>query len=143
MQGSARISERSQEEGRERDKILYLIDKLRSITLAVQIAPFVYTFLYIIAISLYFFVSDGTAVLLDTFLYVSPLITILFLVESRILKLCKWHRTACVIPIMAHFPVIIDTYLYELSTDWVYVTLSTILLMSALLLVAAYNVFFR
>lgn len=71
---------------------------LRRVTFAVQVLPFVYSSLYIVSLVLYGNVPEEAQMAADSLLYVSPVCIAAFLVLSRILKLCRWHRTACVIP---------------------------------------------
>lgn len=84
------MANREQEIG----QIKYLIDKLRYITLAVQILPFVYSFFYILSLAMYLICDESALRILDTLFYVSPIVVCAFLVESHILKLCKWHKAA-------------------------------------------------
>ena len=125
----------------ERDKILAILERMRSITLAVQVIPFIYTGLYIIALICYLFASENVLTVIDTFLYVSPVMVVAFLVESRILKLCKWHKMACALPLLPQVSIIIDRYFHELCVEDIYVHFTVITLMAVLLLVAAYKVF--
>lgn len=126
-----------------REKIKYLIEKLRTITLVVQFAPFAYTFLYIIILCAYPFCAESVLNVLDTLFYVSPLVIALTLVESRVLRLCKWHRRACVLPLIPQIWVFVDYHIIRLSTGQVYMHYATIFVMCILLLIAAYNVFFK
>lgn len=126
-----------------RDAIKYVVSKLRAITLAVQIIPFAYTSIYIITLILYLFASEEVLTILDTFLYVSPIIIICMIVESKVLKLCRWHKTACTLPAIPQINIIIDRYIYEFSIRAEIIHLSIILLMSILLLIASYNVFLK
>ena len=103
----------SQEQGV--DRIKYLIEKLRSITLAVQIGPFAYTFFYIVTLILYLFLPESALWVLDTLFYTSPIVVCEFLVFSRILKLCRWHRGACALPLMPQVFVFIDHYITDLT----------------------------
>lgn len=66
-----------------------LIKKLRSVTLAVQLIPFVYNVLYILALIIYYEGSETAAQVADSFMYVSPVTIVSFLVLSKMLKLCK------------------------------------------------------
>ena len=91
----------------------------------------------------YLFVSDYVCTMLDTLFYVSPVTVVIFLCLSKTLKLCKWHRAACALPLVSQVPVLIDTYIYEFHEEVVYISLLTILTMSTLLLIAAYKVFFK
>ncbi len=124
-----------------RDKILFVIEKLRSITLAVQIIPFIYTGLYIIVLCTYLFASEAVLSVLDTLFYVSPVVVVAFLVESRILKLCRWHKTACVLPVLPQVEVLVDSCIYEFAKWEAHALIILIIVMSVLLLVAAYKVF--
>lgn len=125
------------------DAVKYIISKLRSITTAVQIAPFVYALFYIIALVIYLFASEQIMYMLDAILYVSPIVVIMNLLESRILKLCRWHKTACVLPLIPQVNIIFDDYIYRFSVRVETVHIVMVIAMSVLLLVAAYNVFFR
>lgn len=128
---------------REVDRIKYLIGKLRSITLAVQIVPFAYSSLYIISLILYLFCPEPVLRVLDTLFYVSPTVVLMFLVESTILKLCKWHKCACILPIVPQFSVFFDFNIIELTSIEQIIAVVTPITLAALLLVAAYKVFLK
>lgn len=125
------------------DSIKYLVSKLRYITLAVQIMPFVYSFIYILCLVAYLFCSEPILVLLNTLSYVSPVVIGGFLIESKILKLCKWHKTACILPILPQILVFVDYYIIELTEIEAYIAIATPIALSILLLIAAYNVFVK
>ncbi len=127
----------------DRDAIKYVISKLRAITLTVQIIPFAYTFLYILTLILYLFASEPVLSVLDTLLYISPIVVVFSLIQSRVLKLCRWHKTACILPVVPQVNILLDRYIYEFSVRAELVHISVVLLMSILLLVAAYNVFLK
>jgi hypothetical protein len=119
-----------------------LIRKLRSITLAVQVIPFVYTIIYIGVLVAYIYAREPVLVVLDTLFYVSPLLICLLLVESRILELCKWHKMACVLPTIPQIANLTDSFVWEFPVSGVYVFNLIIITTAVLLLVAADNVFF-
>lgn len=119
-----------------------LINILRRITLAVQIAPFVYSAIYILVISVYSFASDDILSLLDTLFYVSPFLVCFHLVYSKILHFCKWHRTACVVPLVPQIVNIIDYYVISFSEVEAFIFTLMIISMTTILIVSAYNVFF-
>lgn len=123
--------------------VKYLIEKLRYITLAVQIAPFIYTVLYIICLILYLFCPEPIIMVLDTLFYVSPTTVLMMLVASKILKLCAWHRTACVLPVLPQVFVFTDHFIVELSTSAFYIVIITPVALAILLLIAAYHVFIK
>lgn len=133
------MDNREQEIGR----IKRLIDKLRSITLAVQIAPFAYTSFYIIILFVYPACSENVLSVLDTLFYVSPLVVGWFLVESRILRLCRWHKTACVLPLIPQIFVFVDYHIVRLTKTEFYVHYAMLVGMSILLLISAFNVFLK
>ena len=124
-----------------KDRILALLEKLRSITLTVQVIPFVYTGLYTLVLCTYSLASESILEVLDTMFYVSPVVVAAFLVESRILRLCRWHKTACVLPLLPQVSVFVDRYIYEFAQRDVYMLYLVIITMAVLLLVAAYKVF--
>lgn len=124
-------------------RILYLIEKLRSITLAVQVVPFAFSALYIITMFLYLFMPENVCGVLDTLFYVSPTTALGMLIFSRILKLCRWHKLACCLPVAPQIMVFIDFHIAELSRFGAVLSISLSVLMAILLLIAAYNVFLK
>jgi hypothetical protein len=90
---------------------------------------------------LYLFCSDGVARLCDALFYVSPMTVATFLILSRVLRLCVWHRTACLIPIAPQVVSLADSYVVEFSASAALITIIITICLVALLLVAAYKVF--
>ena len=125
----------------EVNKVKYLLEKLRTITLVVQIIPFVYTAVFIVVYALSFSPNETLLSFLDMMFYVSPMMIVFLLVESRVLRLCKWHKTACVLPLIPQIPIIINNYFVEIADYERKIFLVCILSMSILLLIAAYKVF--
>lgn len=126
----------------EAGKFKRLIMNLRAITLAVQIVPFIFTSLYILDFAFYSTMSESLQGVCDTLFYISPIVIIAHLAYSRLLHLCKWHRMACVLPIFPQLVSFIDYYIIALTELEAYVTDALILVMSLLLLISAYKVFF-
>lgn len=120
-----------------------LINKLRSVTLAVQIMPFVYTSIYLICMFFYWFASETVLAILDTLFYVSPIVVVQFLVLSKSLRLCKWHKTACSLPLIPQVTVVLDHTFVKFSENVAIYSVATMMIMSVLLLIAAYNVFLK
>lgn len=123
-------------------KIKRLIIVLKRITLSVQISPFIFTALYIIDFAAYSFLTESAQTICDTLFYTSPLVVAAHLIYSRILRLCHWHRMACVLPLFPQIVSFIDYYIIELSEIESIVTDSLTLVMTILLLISAYKVFF-
>ena len=118
-----------------------LIKKLRHITLATQLMPFIYGGLYVVSLLLYTVGTEETAMLCDTLFYVSPIVVIEFLVLSRMLRLCKWHRMACCVPLIPQVVSMIDFYIIQLSEILVLVDLFVYTASIVILLISAYKVF--
>lgn len=131
----------NQDESDERIKRLILT--LRDITLAVQIAPFVISLLYILGITAQLFFSGDTNWLFSIILYTPPPIILIMLIFSRMLHLCKWHRLACALPLVPFCFTMIDAYLIELSDIAVWILNGLAIAMIIMLLMAAYNVFLK
>lgn len=116
---------------------------LKAITLSVQLMPFIYSSIYIVVFILYMSASEQAITVLDTLFYISPLFAACHLVYSKILHLCAWHRTACLVPIIPQIVNLIDYYIISLSEVAALVFNITATGMTILLLIAAYNVFFK
>lgn len=119
-----------------------LIKKLRHITLATQLMPFIYGGFYLLALLLYFVGTEDTARVCDTLFYVSPIVVVEFLALSKILRLCKWHRVACCIPLIPQVMSFIDYYIIELTEIIVQVDIFVCMASVLLFLLSAYKVFF-
>lgn len=124
-------------------RIQRLIDKLRHITTLVQVMPFVYSGLYVLTMILYLFAPERVRYILDTLFYVSPIVVAGLLAQSKILELCRWHKAACVLPLIPQVAVLVDRLLIPLTAIEAYISITTPALLGILLLVAAYNVFFK
>lgn len=129
-------------EAEVRGKIEYVITKLRYVTTAVQIMPFVYTALYILTLFLYALCPEPVLWVLDTLFYTSPTVAVGFLILSHILKLCYWHKCACILPVVPQVFVFAD-YLSPFTLTGRFITIGIPLALSILLLIAAYNVFMK
>ena len=130
-------------QGESDERIKRLILTLRDITLAVQIAPFVISLLYILGITAQLLFSGDTSWLFSIILYTPPPVILIMLIFSRMLHLCKWHRLACALPLVPFCFTMIDAYLIELSDIAVWILNGLAIAMIIMLLMAAYNVFLK
>lgn len=105
--------------------------------------PFIYTIPYILALVLSYILPEDSARIIDTLFYVSPIVVAGLLVLSRLLCLCKWHKTACVLPLLPQFVSFVDYYVVELTEVAAQVNIILFGSMAVLLLIAAYNVFMK
>ena len=123
-------------------RITNLIHTLRYITITVQFAPFIYSILYIISLIVSLSGNIVAQRLFDSAFYVSPFFVGVHLVYSKILRLCIWHKTACILPMLPVAASLVD-YFCCFNTHAAIIIDSTFILMFGLLLLGAYNVFFR
>lgn len=120
-----------------------LITTLRRVTTAVQVFPFIYSALYIALLATYNFVPEDYQATLDNLFYISPACIVTFLILSKVLLLCRWHKAACIIPIIPQVANFVDCHVVMLSEAQVYLFNGTLIGMTVLLVFAAYKVFFR
>lgn len=127
------------EEAEVRGKIQSVVGKLRQITVLVQLAPFVLTFIYFIVFGLYFILPDPALNVLDTLFYTSPVIAGLLLWQSKILNLCKWHKMACALPVLPQAGVLVDDIIPFSSSFATFFIITTMLLTGIFLYKAKLN----
>lgn len=110
--------------------------------MAVQVFPFIYTALFVFLFAAYSFSSGVVLDIIDYAAFVSPIVIVAHLVYSRMLKLCKWHRIACALPLIPQAVDQFDVYVYHFDhNEWMVVS-ATILLTLTLFLIAIYKVFY-
>lgn len=105
--------------------------------------PFVYGFLYIICMVFYICGTTNMCKMCDSLFYVSPIMVIGLLILSRLLRLCGWHRTACIVPIIPQIVGLIDYYVIEFPFTATKIIVYMSLILTALLLICAYKVFIK
>jgi hypothetical protein len=127
----------------ESKDIIAIIEIARKVTSVAKFSPFVFAVAYIITMICYIFCDDATATLLDQLCYTSPLVVIMNFRLSYSLKLCKWHRLECSLPMFPLIPLVIDYYIYPISRFGAIVNGISILTLIILSLVNAYFVFRR
>jgi hypothetical protein len=109
----------------------------------VKIAPFVFSALIMVAVSMYYVLPMGGAYLLDQMVYVSPFVVTTFVLLSYSLKLCVWHRIECVLPLVPMFISLYDDYVSELSCTVVYADIAAVVIIFLLSLLNAYKLFLK
>lgn len=100
---------------RQRDAVSKIIGILRRVTRLIQLAPFVYLAIYSAYLLLGCIVPDDIVCLADGVMFSSPLATTAMLVLSRALKLCRWHKAACLIPSASQIEGVVDSYLFTFT----------------------------
>ena len=120
-----------------------IVDILRKVTHAVKIFPFVVAFVHMVTIMSYTIVSDEVASFLDLMFYSSPLQVLFLLSLSKRLRLCKWHKMECLLPVVGIIAVFIDNYIYEFSIGAASFNTSLSLVFLSTSIVNAYHVFIK
>jgi hypothetical protein len=127
----------------EHKDILALISILRKVTKIVKIYPFVYAVLYALCMIGYLLCSDKVAIVLDQLFYTSPIVVSCNILLSYSLKLCKWHRLQCLLPMFPLIPLFVDYFIFPVSKLAFTINALTIILFFALSLINAYFVFIK
>lgn len=109
----------------------------------VQLAPFVYLALYSVYMVTSAFVPEEYVFAFDGLLTVSPFFTSSFLVLSRLLKLCRWHKAACLLPTTTNVESYIDSYVITFTQEEIALINTIIGVVSVIFLVLANHHFFN
>lgn len=125
------------------EEITRLVSILRAVTTAVQFAPFIFVGFLIISVLFYLFVNDDVPAFMDLMFYISPIVAVYNLILSRILKLCKWHRLECRLPLIPIIPVLINNYVYSLKPLYLWINWGIVISMFILSIINAYFVFIK
>lgn len=127
----------------EHKDILAIVRILRKVTKIVKIYPFVYAVLYALCMIGYLFCDDIVSVMLDQLFYTSPIVVSCNILLSYSLKLCKWHRLQCLLPMFPLIPLFVDYLVFPVSKLAFTINALTIILLFALSLINAYFVFIK
>ena len=122
--------------------VLVIVNILRRVTTLVKLYPFAYTILYICCMLVYMFGSESLAILCDQMFYTSPFIILCAIGLSYSLKLCKWHRLQCSLPLLPLVPLAID-YMWSISKFGAIINVATIIILLISSLINAYFVFIK
>lgn len=79
----------------------------------------------------------------DIFFTISPAATIGMLGLSRVLRLCRWHKVACLFPTNTHIINGIDTQLFQFTQNEIVAINITLSIIATAFLVLAYIHFFH
>ena len=123
--------------------ILALVRILRKVTMIVKIYPFVYAVLYALCMIGYLVCDDVVSVMLDQLFYTSPIVVSCNILLSYSLKLCKWHRLQCLLPMIPLIALLVDMTIYPISKIASTINALTIMLLFILSLINAYFVFIK
>jgi hypothetical protein len=127
----------------ENKDILAIVRILRKVTKIVKIYPFVYAVLYALCMIGYLVCDDIVSVMLDQLFYTSPIVVSCNILLSYSLKLCKWHRLQCLLPMIPLITLLVDITIYPISKIASTINALTIILLFTLSLINAYFVFIK
>lgn len=100
-----------------RSAVEAVIALLRKATRIVQLAPFVYLLFFSTHLLVEPFIGEDIHLIPDTLMSVSPIMVIGMLVASRLLKLCTWHKVACLIPTTSQVEGYIDSFIFTFTQE--------------------------
>lgn len=120
-----------------------IIESQVRIVIAIQLAPFIYTLLFVVVFSLAFFSTNAALLtVIDYLCFISPLVVVAHLVYSWMLRFCVWHRLACALPLFPQLVDLYDTYISPFSVEQIIVVKATIIITIILYFLFAYGTFF-
>ena len=99
----------------QRSAVSAVIGILRRLTRLVQLAPFAYLFVYALYLLFSWFLPEPILGAIDSLVFLSPATSGGFLVLSRLLKLCKWHKAAIMIPLSSQVEGFVDSFLFTFT----------------------------
>ena len=121
--------------------IIDIVYILRSVTKIVKVYPFIYATLYVLCMVGYMIGNEELSCTLDQLFYTSPVSILFALLLSRSLKLCKWHKLECVLPMIPLVHLVIDSYIIPLNNVSAIINVGTIIIICLASLINAYFVF--
>ena len=94
-----------------------IIGVTRRFTKVVQILPFAYLLVFAFVAIAEPFLSDSAFDLVNNLFYAAPGIQAVALGLSRLLRLCRWHKIACLLPMSSQAESYIDGYLFQFTQN--------------------------
>ena len=97
-----------------------VIKVMRRLTRVIQVIPFAYLLFYAAYMLLGSFASDGVMCVADSVMLVSPVATGGMMAASKLLKLCRWHKIAVLIPTTSQIEGYIDSFVITFTQEEVF-----------------------
>lgn len=126
-----------------KDVLGKLVIVLRKLTRLVKAIPFTYLIIYSIYLLLGLFCCETVISWLDSLIIISPATTVTLLSLSKVLKLCKWHKTACVFPLTTQAESFIDNNIIQFTQGEIVAINLIIAIAVVFFLAAAYKHFYN
>lgn len=80
--------------------------------------------------------------IIDYAFFVSPIVVLAHYLYSRVLRMCIWHRVACLIPLITQIADLLDTFVSCISRNGMVITVITIIASIIIYGFAIYGTFF-
>lgn len=126
----------------EYERILRQLRILRNVTWLVKVFPFVGTFVFLLSMVCYRYCDNDISTYLDMLFYTSPMTCVFMLLLSVLLKMCKWHKMQCLLPIAPMLIGVVDDYVYQFSLDAMLANNVIIIAVILMSLFNGYRIFF-
>lgn len=114
-----------------------VIRMLRKATRIVQLAPFAYLAFYVAYMLFGFFASEEALCVADSLLTISPATTGMMLAGSRLFHLCRWHKTACLLPMTSQVEGYVDSFIITFTQEEIIFINTAVGIISLLFLILA------
>ena len=120
-----------------------LVEILRRVTRVTQIAPFLFLLFLALYLLTEYFLPDWALRIADSVLNVPVYVVACMLGFGRLLKLCRWYITACLLPLLTKVSSYVDSYIITLWQEEVLIVNTILGVVYLVFLVCAYRHFFR
>lgn len=117
--------------------VSHLVAILRKITRVVQLLPFAYLLLFASYLLCESVLPDAIARLADNVLNTPLLVILVMLGAGRLLRLCNWFKTACVLPLTTKVESYIDAFVFTFTQEEIILINTTIGIISLVFLILA------
>lgn len=121
----------------------YLFKIVQRVTVTVKTFPF----FYVLGLMLYWLIAPALSIRaimeIDGAIFLSLIMTLFLIRLSYCVKLCKWHRLQCTLPLFPQIVDKIDIYVYEFGMYLAIVNYIVFGVIAILSLINAYFVFIK
>lgn len=125
------------------ENIKIILNVVRRTTKGIKIFPFLYAIVLLIIFPIVSFNEVNMVTQINDFFFISPFVVIFLIYLSYCVKLCKWHRIQCCLPLLPQITIFIDENIYEFGSEIALIDFITIAIIFLLSLINAYFVFIR
>lgn len=130
-----------QKENAENLKVILSV--VRKTTKAIKVFPFLYIGLFIVLSFAMGLTSIIVTYIISAIIIISPIVVAFLIYLSYAVKLCKWHRLQCLLPLIPQAIVFIDSHLYEYGEALATLNFAILIFLFVASLVNAFFVFIR